>query len=279
KARYCGARLPALRRRCFATIAVRLRSLRSYRNSSDQAPRDASDALWRGLPVLRQEVQSGGAGGYAQGLAVRGESARPRHLFALHAGDRLRAIGDVVVRYSRAGDQRGRARQHAGRLARRLRRATQHNPRQTAFRDRSAIGRNRAAGRQSNWWLWVFHHGDSAVFVAEPSRAKKVVEDFLGDFRPDYWVSDRYGGQLGWANKENQVCLAHLIRDVQYAIDCGDDVFAPDLRHLLGRACRIGRRRERLSDATLKTYARRLEARLDQLMVRTPMHAAGVKLQ
>jgi transposase len=50
---------------------------------------------------------------------------------------------------------------------------------------------------KSNWWLWVFHHGDSAVFVAEPSRAKKVVEDFLGDFRPDYWVSDRYGGQLG----------------------------------------------------------------------------------
>jgi transposase len=25
---------------------------------------------------------------------------------------------------------------------------------------------------KSNWWLWVFHHGDSAVFVAEPSRAK-----------------------------------------------------------------------------------------------------------
>jgi transposase len=66
---------------------------------------------------------------------------------------------------------------------------------------------------------------------------------------------------------------------VQYAIDCGDDVFAPDLRHLLGRACRIGRRRERLSDATLKTYSSRLEARLDQLMARTPMHAAGVKRQ
>jgi transposase len=38
-------------------------------------------------------------------------------------------------------------------------------------------------GKQ-NWWLWVFHHDDSALFVAAPSRAKKVVEDFLGDFRP-----------------------------------------------------------------------------------------------
>jgi hypothetical protein len=26
----------------------------------------------------------------------------------------------------------------------------------------------------------VFHHDDSAVFIAKPSRAKRVVEDFLG---------------------------------------------------------------------------------------------------
>lgn len=132
---------------------------------------------------------------------------------------------------------------------------------------------------KKNWWFWVFHHDDSAVFVAAPSRAKKVVDDFLGDFRPDYWVSDRYGGQMGWAKKDNQVCLAHLIRDVQYAIDAGDDVFAPDLRHLLGRACRIGRRRGKLADATLKTYEARLDSRLDELMQRTPICAAGIKLQ
>ena len=133
-------------------------------------------------------------------------------------------------------------------------------------------------GKQ-NWWLWVFHHDDSALFVAAPSRAKKVVADFLGDFRPDFWVSDRYGGQMGWANVNNQVCLAHLMRDVQYAIDAGDDIFAPELRHLLGRACRIGRRRQRLADATMKTYAARLHARLDELMRLAPAHEAGVKLQ
>jgi transposase len=131
-------------------------------------------------------------------------------------------------------------------------------------------------GKQ-NWWLWVFHHNDDAIFVAEPSRAKKVVKTFLGDWRPDYWVSDRYGGQLGWAAKENQVCLAHLIRDAQYAIEAGDRVFAPGFRHLLGRACRIGGRREKLADATLKNYATRLDRRLDALMARPPTHPAGVK--
>ncbi len=130
-----------------------------------------------------------------------------------------------------------------------------------------------------NWWLWVFHHDDSAIFVIEPSRGKCVVEGFLGAFRPDFWVSDRYGGQMGWAKKGNQVCLAHLIRDVQYAIDSGDGIFAPGLHHLLCRACRIGRRRDKLADVTLKTYAARLEARLDELMRRTPTHAAGVQLQ
>jgi transposase len=132
---------------------------------------------------------------------------------------------------------------------------------------------------KTNWWLWVFHHKDSAVFVVEPSRAKKVVEAFLGEHRPNTWISDRYGAQMGWAAKENQVCLAHLIRDVQYVIDAGDSIFAPALRHLLGRACRIGRRRQQLADATLKNYAARLEARLDDLMRLAPAHAAGVKLQ
>ncbi|MGU3662461.1 IS66 family transposase, partial [Methylobacterium fujisawaense] len=37
---------------------------------------------------------------------------------------------------------------------------------------------------RANWWLWVIHHGDSAVFVADAHRSKAVVEAFLGDHRP-----------------------------------------------------------------------------------------------
>jgi hypothetical protein len=37
----------------------------------------------------------------------------------------------------------------------------------------------RACGQaKKNGWRWVFHHDDSAFFVAPPSRAKKVVEDW-----------------------------------------------------------------------------------------------------
>ena len=129
------------------------------------------------------------------------------------------------------------------------------------------------------WWTWVFHHADNCCFVIRPSRGKDVVAEFLGDVRPDFWVSDRLAAQMGWATKDNQVCLAHLIREAQYAIDAGDTAFAPGLRQLLRRACAIGGRRARLADATLRTYGYQLDAELDALLRLTPTHAAGNKLQ
>ena len=62
-------------------------------------------------------------------------------------------------------------------------------------------------------------------------------------------------------------------------IDAGDDVFAPGLRHLLGRTFRIDRREPKLADAILKTYQARLNASLDALMALQPTRDAGVKLQ
>jgi transposase len=129
------------------------------------------------------------------------------------------------------------------------------------------------------WWTWVFHHAADCCFLIRPSRAKGVVEEFLGEARPDFWVSDRYGAQLGWAKTDNQVCLAHLIRDAQYAIDAGDAAFAPGLRKLLQRACAIGRRRAALADATLRAYRYKLDTSLDVLLGIAPIHAAGEKLQ
>ena len=175
---------------------------------------------------------------------------------------------------------RGRDRQHARRRAPGFRRANKRASARVCCREpcwnptRRACGSARRTGGCGSSTTRTTRSSSP-----NPRGARKWFRAFLGDWRPDFWVSDRYGGQLGWAAKDNQVCLAHLIRDAQYAIDAGDAIFAPDLRHLLGRACRIGRRRERLADATLKTYAARLEARLDDLMARKPTHAAGVKFQ
>ena len=78
--------------------------------------------------------------------------------------------------------------------------------------------------------------------------------------------------------KTKQVCLAYLIRDVRYAIDCGDDVIGPELRRFLQQACGVGARRDRLSDATLKSYKAKFEKRLTKILARTPVDPASAKL-
>jgi transposase len=132
---------------------------------------------------------------------------------------------------------------------------------------------------KKTWWAWVFHHDKECCFVIRPSRGKNVVEEFLGGYRPEFWVSDRLAAQMGWATKEHQVCLAHLLRDVQYAIDAGDNIFAPLVANLLRRACAIGRRREQLADATLRSYAAKLDNRLNELLRIAPKGTEGQKLQ
>jgi len=132
---------------------------------------------------------------------------------------------------------------------------------------------------KQTWWNWVFHHGKDCCFIIEPSRGKDVVEDFLSGHRPDYWVSDRLAAQMGWANKAHQACLAHILRDVQYAIDDGDDAFAPLLKAFIADACAIGQRRDTLKDATLKSYAAKLDDKLTGLLAIAPRGKSGRELQ
>jgi transposase len=132
---------------------------------------------------------------------------------------------------------------------------------------------------KKTFWTWVFHHADSACFVIRPSRSKAVVAEFLGDVRPDFWISDRLGAQMGWATTGHQACLAHLLRDIQYAIDAGDCTLAPGIKSLLKRAIRIGRRRETLADSSLAVYHSRLQTALDALLKIVPATKPGLKLQ
>jgi transposase len=131
---------------------------------------------------------------------------------------------------------------------------------------------------KKNRWLWVFHDGPTALFLADQSRAKTVVEGFLGDWRPDYWISDRYSGQRGWAKKGHQFCLAHLIRDTRYHIEAGDTVVAPAFMGLLKRACAVGRRRDDLDDIQLEARRRRLVNRLSRILALIPICDAGRKM-
>ena len=108
------------------------------------------------------------------------------------------------------------------------------------------------------WWQWTFGCATAVAFVMAESRGKCVPTSFLAGARPKMWLSDRLPAQCKHA-EEHQFCLAHLIRNAQYAIDHGDTVFAPGFKALLKDACAVGRRRPDLADATIAAHRRRLE--------------------
>ena len=127
-------------------------------------------------------------------------------------------------------------------------------------------------------WQWVFAAAQAVYHTIAPTRGKVVPTEFLGDARPDVWISDRLAAQ-GRHAEAHQYCLAHLIRDAQYAIDAGDTAFAPAFKAFLQKACSIGRRRAGLADATIKAHARELRRELDRLLALKPTHTAGNDLR
>jgi transposase len=127
------------------------------------------------------------------------------------------------------------------------------------------------------WWQWVLLSSTAIYHLIADSRSAPVINDFLRGATPEVWVADRYGGQNGHG-LQRQVCLAHLLRDAQYAIDAGDTGFAPGFKHLLLRAAAIGRRRAALKDSTLAHYRADLDRRLDRLLRAPPTATAGKKL-
>ncbi len=133
----------------------------------------------------------------------------------------------------------------------------------------------RVAGK--NWWQWVLLSSTAVRHLIVDSRGAVVLTGFLGQTKPDVWVADRYAAQAGHG-KERQLCLAHLLRDAQYAIDAGDIGFAPGFQKLLRRATAIGQRRPELKDTTLAQYRADLDRRLDRLLAISPTAEAGRKL-
>jgi transposase len=128
------------------------------------------------------------------------------------------------------------------------------------------------------WWEWVFVGTLAVLHIIRPSRGKVVVQELFGAIQPMVWVSDMLGSQRGHG-MDWQVCLAHLLRDARYAVECGDTAFSAAFKRLLLRAIAIGQRRDTLKDTTLKHYRADLDRRLDRIMAAVPIGEPGRKLR
>lgn len=72
-----------------------------------------------------------------------------------------------------------------------------------------------------NWYLWVFMSVESIVYIIDPTRAAKVIEDHLGSLVEGILLVDRYSAYKSYAAKHENVllafCWAHARRDFREA--------------------------------------------------------------
>jgi transposase len=128
----------------------------------------------------------------------------------------------------------------------------------------------RVAGKTA--WHWVFQTPEASYHRIVPRRNAEVITAFLGDARPEGWVSDLWSPQLQVDAETHQICLAHQIRNLTYAVEADGytgRVWAIELRHLLGRAIHLHQIRETLTPTSFTRRRRRIENAVDRLVFRT----------
>ena len=92
-----------------------------------------------------------------------------------------------------------------------------------------------------------------------------MVHEIMDGHRPAVWLSDRYSAQQEHADRQ-QTCLAHLTRDVAYALDAGDDALALRLKLWLDGAFALARTITTAAPSTVPTKRRKLERSLGDIL-------------
>ena len=89
-----------------------------------------------------------------------------------------------------------------------------------------------ANGKKS--WVWVWQNDGFTFMSFESSRGSDVVKRLFPNGFPDAIIgSDRWGPQLNTTAKGHQLCLAHLLRDLEYLIELEKSIFSYDFKNLL----------------------------------------------
>lgn len=130
-----------------------------------------------------------------------------------------------------------------------------------------------------NQWEWVFQNEHVCLHVIRPSRGGDVIEEVMGGHQPQVWLSDLFSAQKTHPATQWQVCLAHQLRDCQYGIDAGDEIFSARMKKVLLRSFVLQRRWADLAESTRYQYRCRLYRDLEAVLALSPTQEDGIRLQ
>lgn len=114
-------------------------------------------------------------------------------------------------------------------------------------------------------WFWVWQTALVTYIVAATSRSKQVISDCFPDGLPNSILcSDRLAAQLSTISKGNQVCLAHLLRELNYLIEAEKLDWATQFKTLLQDA--IALKQAKSAYPQNDPLVQQIQNRADQLL-------------
>ena len=110
---------------------------------------------------------------------------------------------------------------------------------QLEMSDMVGIDETGARVNGAKYWHWVFQNDTCTYIVADKSRGTRVIDDhFEEGFVNAVVVHDNFSSYNKLIAKEEQLCLAHKLRDINYAIECDDTLLMKDMKCLIQEAMR-----------------------------------------
>lgn len=94
----------------------------------------------------------------------------------------------------------------------------------------------RVAGKR--WWEWVWQSPLASYFVIDRRRGYRVVQEHFTESYQGVMVHDCWSAQNKTPASAHQLCHAHLVRNVQYAIDKERSVWGYRVQRLLFKSQR-----------------------------------------
>jgi transposase len=118
---------------------------------------------------------------------------------------------------------------------------------------------------------WVFQTDQASYHQLATTKGAAVIDEFLDGAAPEVWISDLAPAQLGAPAAAHQICLAHQLRDLQYAIEADDAVgvqWAVALQRVFRRGVHLHHERGQITPESFRHRRTLIEHAAERLIFR-----------
>jgi transposase len=120
-----------------------------------------------------------------------------------------------------------------------------------------------------NWWEWVFCTPKAVLHLIRHNRSSDIIQEVMGKFEAEVWVSDCHTAQLKAPSQERQLCLAHQHRNLQALVEAHPQLLWPkEMQVLFQHAIHVHHERQNISPAAFENQVARVERICERLLSR-----------